>query len=106
MSTTDTGLPFNGITPISRHTSHQGAEAAKERALPQIVKYLQLLHAKYPDGCTDHEAAMILEVERSTINARRGELLHADLVETYGRRERVSTATVNTVWRLRLPRAR
>ncbi len=104
MSTTASGLPFQGVTPISRHTSYQGADEAKERALPQAVRYLQLLHARYPDGFTDAEAATVLEVERSSVNARRSPLVQAGLVEPWGTRARISTENQNTIWRLRLPR--
>jgi hypothetical protein len=101
--TTDAGLPFSGATQLSRFTSHAGAEGAKKRALPQVVRYLQLLHARYPDGLTDAEAADLMAIERSSINARRAPLVEAGLVETYGSRERVSTEIPNTIWRLRLP---
>jgi hypothetical protein len=106
MPSTDAGLPFNGVTPISRHTSHQGAVDAAPRALPQALRYIQLLHMKYPDGYTDAEAAKILEVERSSINARRAPLVQAGLVEDCGRRARASSDLPNVIWRLRLPRAR
>jgi hypothetical protein len=106
MPWTEAGLPLQGATPISRHTSHQGALAANERAMPQTVRYLQLLHARYPDGYTDAEAAMILEVERSSINARRAPLVQAGLVEDCGTRARASSDLPNVIWRLRLPRAR
>lgn len=106
MPHTAAGLPFSGSTPISRHTSHQGAEDAKVRALPQSILYLRLLHDRYPDGLTDAEAADLLAIERSSINARRAPLVQAGLVETCGTRPRVESDLPNTIWRLRLPKGR
>lgn len=96
-------LPFQGATPLSRFTSHAGADDAKTRAPSQLVRYLQLLHARYPDGYTDAEAAVLMEVERSSVNARRAPLVQAGLVEAYGTRARVSSDLLNVVWRLKLP---
>lgn len=106
MPHTDAGLPFSGSSPLSRHTSYQGAEDAKARALPQLVVYLALLKSVYPDGMTDAEAAERMGVERTSINARRKPLHQAGLVESYGTRERVSSGNPNTVWRLALPATR
>jgi hypothetical protein len=100
---TESSLPFSGSSPLSRHTSFQGAEAATVRALPQTVRLLQLLHDAYPDGLTDAESAVRLGVERSSVNARRAPLVAAGLVEAYGTRERASSDLPNVIWRLRLP---
>jgi hypothetical protein len=99
MSHTISGLPFSGNVPLSRHTSYQGAEDAKSRALPQTVRYLELLKARYPDGYTDAEAAVRLGLERTSINARRAPCVEAGLVEACGTRERDETGNRNTVWR-------
>lgn len=102
MPHTDAGLPFSGSSQLSRHTSHQGAVDAEKRALPQAVRLLQLLHAAYPEGYTDAQAAAILEVERSSINARRAPLVAAGLVEPCGTRDG-KYDNPNTIWRLRVP---
>jgi predicted ArsR family transcriptional regulator len=101
--TTESGLPFSGTSPLAAHTSHQGAEDAKERALPQVVVYLALLKQVYPDGLTDAEAAERMGLERTSINGRRKPLEQAGLVESHGTRERASSGNPNVVWRLALP---
>lgn len=93
------GLPFSGKSPQSRHASRSGAEHAKDRALPQTVRYLQILK-DHPNGLTDREAADLLMIERSTVNARRSELVKADLVYADGFRKGDS-GVVNTVWKAR-----
>jgi predicted ArsR family transcriptional regulator len=103
---TPAGLPFSGSSLIAAHASHQGAEDAKKRAPQQLVVYLKLLWLAYPDGLTDAEAAEQMQVERSTVNARRGQLVGMDLLETYGRRTRESSGNPNTVYRLKLPAGR
>jgi predicted ArsR family transcriptional regulator len=103
MPNTDAGLPFSGSSPLARHTSHQGADDAKARALPQVVVYLALLKQAYPDGYTDAEAAARMGVERTSINARRKPLEQAGLVESHGTRERASSGNPNVVWRLAAP---
>lgn len=92
-------LPFNGITPLSRFTSHQGAQDAQERALPQTVRYLALLKL-HPGGLTDAEAAKQLRLERSSINARRAVLVKAGIVVADGTRPGPTGKVKNTVWRL------
>lgn len=90
-------LPFSGITSQSRHASHAGAENAAPRALSQTVRYLQTLKAR-PHGLTDAEAADLLGLQRSSINARRVPLVKAGLVVPDGFREGTS-GVKNTVWK-------
>ena len=90
-------LPFSGSTIQSRHASHAGAEEAKDRALSQTVRYLELL--KEHGGLTDAEAARLMGVERSSVNARRAPLCKAGLVIAEGYRKG-PTGNKNTVWRL------
>ena len=94
-----TELPFSGITPQSRHASRLGAEEAQGRSTTQTIRYLQALK-DHPYGLTDWEAAKLLGLERSTINARRVPLVKADLVYADGFRPGV-TGTRNTVWKAR-----
>ena len=105
MPHTDSGLPFSGAIDVSRHHSFKGAEAAKERALPQVLRYLELLMHQYPDGYTDVEAAELLGVERSTINARRGECTKAGLIQAHGARPGKYDCD-NVVWRFKVPAER
>lgn len=93
-------LPFGGSTPQAAHASRAGAEDAAPRALSQTVRYLSALKAR-PHGLTDAEAATVLGVERSTINARRVPLVKAGLVIADGFRTRRTNgrALKNTVWK-------
>lgn len=97
MSYTEAGLPFSGAVPQSRHTSRLGAEDAKGRSVPQVIRYLKALKDRPDRGLTDWEAAELLGVERSTINARRAELVEAGLVVPSGDRPG-PTGVRNTVW--------
>lgn len=98
MPHTDAGLPFSGTTPLSRHTSFQGAEDAQARALPQTVRYLAAL--RQHGGLTDAEAAKVLQLERSSINARRAPLVKAGIVVPDGTRPGPTGKVKNVVWRL------
>jgi len=93
----ETSLPFSGSTPQSRHTSRLGAEDAAPRALNQTVRYMALLREH--DGLTDAEAAKLMDLDRSSINARRRPLVIAQLVVPYGDRPG-PTNVRNTVWKL------
>jgi len=99
MPYTESRLPFSGSTVSSRHTSYLGAESAKGRAQTQADRYLALLKAS-PDGLTDMQAARQLGLERSTINARRAELVKSDLVYAGGFR-RGETGIKNVTWKAR-----
>jgi hypothetical protein len=94
----DSALPFSGSTPQSAHASHAGAVDAAPRALNQTVRYLRLLKDR-PNGLTDAEAATLMEVERSTINARRAPLVKAGLVFSDGFRPGPTGKVKNTVWK-------
>lgn len=100
MPTTAAGLPFSGSTPISRHASHQGAEDAEVRALPQTIRLLALYKSR-PQGATDWEAAELLGLERSSVNARRSPLVKAGLVYADGTRPGPTGKIKNTVWKAR-----
>ena len=94
-------LPFSGATPQSRHASRMGAENAAPRALSQTIKYLQALKDRPQYGLTDAEAATVLGVERSSINARRAPLVKAGLVYASSDTRPGPTGVANTVWKAR-----
>lgn len=99
MPYTDHDLPFSGVTPISRFCSHQGAEDAKQRALPQTIRYLTALK-DHPEGLTDAESAALLNLERTSITGRRVPLVKAGLVVAAGTRMGPTGKVKNTVWKL------
>lgn len=88
-------LPFQGSTPQSAHTSRAGAEDAAPRALSQTVKYLAILKAY--GGTTDREAADLMGIERTSVNARRRPLVTAGIVVPKGFRQG-PTGVKNVVW--------
>jgi predicted ArsR family transcriptional regulator len=97
LAATPIGLPFHGVEPIARHCSHQGAVDASERAGRQALALLALYRQHGP--LTDREAARRLDVERTTINARRNELVKLGLVTSHGSK-RADTGIRNTLWGL------
>lgn len=97
--TADTfSLPFQGVEDISRHCSHAGAVAASERVGRQCVELLAA-YARH-GALTDAEAATHLGVERTTINARRAELIRRGLVVATGTKKNAATGIRNTTWGL------
>ena len=98
MPHTEQGLPFSGVTPQSRHASHAGAQDAAPRALSQTIRLLALLKA-HPLGLTDAESAVLLNIERTSINARRAPLVKAGLVYAAGFRPGPTGKIKNTVWK-------
>lgn len=100
------GAPWQGSTPQSAQASLDGARAVmRGAAFSQSMRYLRLLHARGDEGSTDLEAADELEIQRSSINARRHELMQHGAVigvELYpdGFR-RGPTGIRNCVWKLR-----
>src|SRR3954462_1391144 len=90
-------IPFGGSSPQSAHASRAGAEDAAPRALNQTVRYLALLKAH--GGLTDAEAAKLLNIERSSVNARRKPLEKVGIVVSAGFRPG-PTNIPNVVWTL------
>lgn len=93
------GLPFQGATPLSLHTSRAGAESAKDRAPSQLIRYICLL-VDSADGVTDHEAAFRLQIPLASVCARRDPLRKAGLVHAEGIRPG-PTGEQNAIWRWR-----
>ena len=99
MPWTECDLPFSGITDQSRHASRLGADDAKDRAATQQVRYLELLKI-HGGGLTDAEAAKLMQIERTSINARRAPLVKAGIVVADGYRSGPTGRVKNTVWRI------
>src|SRR5678816_3276416 len=72
-------LPFSGSVTLSRHSSYQGAVSASERVGRQCLALISAYKDHGP--LTDAQAAQVLGVERTTINARRAELRKRGLVQ-------------------------
>ena len=88
--------------PLPRHcemffTVAKEAELSY-RALPQTVRYMAALQAH--GGLTDAEAARVLGLERSSVNARRAPLVKAGLVVANGFRLGPTGRIRNVVWAL------
>ena len=89
-------MPFiSGRSPEARHNSYLGAKSAQKRVSRQHREYLSLLAERGP--LTDQQAADLMGVERTTINARRNEL--GQRVEKVGR-TMGRHGTPNTRWGL------
>ena len=80
---TQADLMFSGSTPISRHCSRRGAEDAQQRSGAQLLRYLELLRL-HPGGLTDFEASRLMDIERTSINARRAPLVKRGVVVANG----------------------
>ena len=80
---TQADLLFSGSTPISRHCSRLGAEDAQQRSGAQMLRYLELLRT-HTDGLTDYEAARLMGIERTSVNARRAPLVKRGVVVANG----------------------
>lgn len=93
-------LPWQGLTPQSRQASRSGAANAAPRALNQTVRYLQALKDRPQHGLTDAEAAVVLGVERTSINARRVPLVKAGLVYASSETRLGRTGVKNVVWKI------
>lgn len=91
-------LPFEGGSDIPAHCSHAGAKAAAERAGRQALALLAAYREHGP--LTDAEAAYWLNVERTTINARRAELMRLGLVKVDGVRKNPKSNISNATWGL------
>jgi hypothetical protein len=83
VETDSLALPFQGETTLARHCSHQGAEHAKHDAGNQCARMRALYLLRGP--MTDQEMADALGIQRSTVNARRWDLIkrgHVQAVDT------------------------
>ena len=91
-------LPFQGSDQIALECSRAGALAASERVGRQGLALLALYRRYGP--LTDAESALRLGVERSTINARRNELVRLLLVTRHDTARNEKSGLRNTTWGL------
>jgi predicted ArsR family transcriptional regulator len=92
-------LPFAAsASPIAQTCSFAGAQDAIERSGTQTLRLLELYAKRGPT--TDQEAADLLGLMRSTINARRGALCARGIVQAVDRVKNAQTGIVNTRWAL------
>ncbi len=91
-------LPFQGIEPMARHCGYQGARHAAERVGRQCLALLALYRGHGP--LTDARAAFLLRLERTTINARRNELVKLGLVRAVDTEKNDTTGIRNVRWGL------
>jgi hypothetical protein len=99
MPYTTPSLPFSGITSQSKHASYLGAKSAASRVHSQNARYLQLLR-EHPDGLTDAEAAKLMGIDRTSINARRALLVTQGSVYSDGFRKNPQSGIKNTIWKI------
>lgn len=86
------------VSQASRICRSRGAEKASASAATLHGQMLRI-YAQGPR--TDAEMASELGVERSTVNARRSELMAAGKVEAKGTRKNATSGVLNTLWGLR-----
>lgn len=99
MGWTDQGLPFaSSASPLAAHTSYQGAQAAAGRAENQTLRLLELYARRGPT--TDAEAATVLAIERSSVNARRAPLCRRGIVVAVDSVKNGETGVINVRWGL------
>lgn len=96
---TEQELPWAGSSPLAAHCSRQGANHASTHAQTQTLAYLELLAKRGPT--TDAEAASLLGLQRSSINARRGALTRRGIVVAVDTVVNDQTGVRNTRWGLR-----
>ena len=86
------------LDPVSRHCSSMGALDASERVGRQCLALLTIYRQRGP--LTDAEAADAMRVDRTTVNARRNELVSRGLVARVGTKKNALTHISNTTWGL------
>lgn len=91
-------LPWRGSTPNAARCSYEGAKDAQTRAQAQLWAYLAFLKDRGALGATDREAAEALQLERTSICARRGWLVARGFVGDSGQTRPGPTGTRNVVW--------
>ncbi len=87
-------------SPLARHCSSMGAADAAHRADRQSLALLALY--RQHGALTDAEAADLLGIQRSSINARRNTLIALQLVDGQpkGTRKNATTGISNALWGL------
>jgi hypothetical protein len=93
------GAPWQGTTPQSAHASLEGARAVqRDQVIDQASRYWRLLRARGARGATDWEAHEARQIQRSSINARRAELVHAGVAIAPAGFRPGPTGIKNVVW--------
>ena len=98
MPYTQDSLPWQGSAPLAAHCSFLGAQDAAERAQTQSAALLAAYRTHGP--LTDAEAAHLLRLDRSSVNARRSQLIAEGQVQAAGSRINRDTGIRNTTWGL------
>jgi len=95
------GAPWQGRTPQSAHASLEGAKAVmRDQAIDQASRYWRFLIERGEYGATDLESAEALYIQRSSVNARRAQLIKlGEPIRPAGFRKG-PTGIRNTIWRL------
>lgn len=92
-------LPFQGVTPQSRHTGYKAAASAATRRESLQSRYVKVLEDwardHDGDGLTDHEAARILCCPVSSMCSTRAGI--RTKLRTHGEREG-PYGEPNTIW--------
>lgn len=100
MPWTESDLPFaDSASPLAGQCSYQGAQAASGRAETQTLRLLELYAKRGPTN--DWDAAKVLGIERSTVNARRVPLCRRGIVVAVDKVLNAETGVTNTRWGLR-----
>jgi len=99
MPWTTRDLPYaESPSPMAGQCSYAGAVDAEARASTQTLRLLELYAKRGPT--TDAEAAKLLDIERSSINARRRPLCARGIVIAVDRVTNQETGIINTRWGL------
>lgn len=99
MAWTDCELPFaESPSPIAAQASFAGAQDAAHRSQTQTLRLLELYAKRGPT--TDWDAAKMLDIERSTVNARRVPLCRRGIVVAVDKVMNDATGSENTRWGL------
>ena len=92
-------LPYaSSDSPIAGQASYAGAVDVEERAATQTLRLLELYAKRGPT--TDWDAAKVLQIERSTVNARRRPLCQRGIVVAVDKVANSETGSENTRWGL------
>lgn len=88
------------MSPLAKHCSSMGAQAAAQVADRQSLAILALYRSRGPQ--TDAEVEAALNIRRSSVNARRRVLIQLGLVDPQpkGTRKNAVTGISNSTWGL------
>ena len=99
MPWTEADLPFaSSPSPLAGQASFAGATAAAGRSETQTMRLLELYAKRGPTN--DWDAAKVLGIERSTVNARRVPLCRRGIVVAVDKVKNNETGITNVRWGL------